>query len=108
MNENEIRSDGFSLILLIEDRKQSGKDFEGLDRVYNHISQTHAYALVIYNLCALTWFTGGFAVISTSFMNARPGYTLAAYNRKISIFLEYIACYNETNTDFESYEEFCR
>ena len=41
-------------------------------------------------------------------MNARPGYTLAAYNRESSIFLEYIACYNETSTDFVSYEEFCR
>ena len=56
-----------------EIERQSNEDFDGLDTVYNHISQTNVYALAVYNLCALTWFTAGFAIVSTSFMNAKPG-----------------------------------
>ena len=48
-------------------------NLQGLDRIYNYISQSATYPFVLYNLLALTWFTGGYTVISISFTNAKPG-----------------------------------
>ena len=46
---------------------------QGLDRLYAYVSQRAAYPFVLFNALAMTWVVGGFAVISISFTNARPG-----------------------------------